>query len=69
MKPEQLKDKKWDGICPVPECGCYHHDEDNWYTERDIKSAVKWLKQELKRIEYDKVSIIETINEAFEDVM
>ena len=38
-----LYDKKWDGICPVPECNCFHQDENDWLSTRDVKEAIKEL--------------------------
>jgi len=43
------------------------------YQTQDIKSAVEWLKEELKkhndRPQYNKEWVIELINKAFEDVI
>jgi len=38
-----LKEKEWDGICPVPKCNCFHQDEYNWIKSEDIKQFLKDL--------------------------
>jgi hypothetical protein len=74
MEPKQLKGKRWtttmenkDGYDEVRKC----------YFEEDVKSAVEWLKDELKKhfwVEAEKEYVIpfeelpETIDEAFHDV-
>jgi len=49
--------------------GGHHH----FFDGDDIKSAVEWLKEELKkhndRPQYNKEWVIELINKAFEDVI
>ena len=42
-----LYNKKWDGICPVSECNCFHQDENDWLSTRDVKEAIKELKARL----------------------
>lgn len=39
------------------------------YSEEDILSAVEWLKDELINKNYDGKTLIEIIDEAFEDVV
>ena len=43
------------------------------YKEEDVKSAVEWLKEELKkrddRLQYNKKWVYKLIDEAFEDVL
>ena len=64
MTPEPLKGKK-DYV--IEDC------KDTFFAEEDVKSAVEWLKEELKkhndRPQYNKEWVIELINKAFEDVI
>ena len=72
-----LSDKKWNGICPVPECNCFHQDENDWLSTRDVKEAIintqKRLIGELenrKRIHTKKHNRVRTqvlINRIFEE--
>ena len=65
MKPEPLKDKEITGQIKGKNV-------DRLYDERDVKSAVEWLKEELKkrddRLQYNKKWVYKLIDEAFEDV-
>lgn len=66
MKPEPLKGKR----IPITCCGLSVCDVvDYQYKEKDIRSAVEWLKDEIINKNYDGKTLIEIIDEAFEDVV
>lgn len=44
-KEFNLKEKIWDGICPVPECNCFHQDEHDWLNVKDVQEFIKRLKE------------------------
>ena len=60
-----LYDKKWDGICPVPECNCFHQDENDWLSTRDVKEAIKELENELELQQVPKRTIYLILKQVF----
>ena len=75
MKPEPLKNKRMDLFYKTNECdNCVTHPKGDFCRVIAIKSAVEWLKAELKEnMIYlhrgDKTYLFKQIDKAFEDVI
>lgn len=49
MTDKPLNQKRWNGKCPVPECGCNHQDEYYWVNWLEVEAAVDKFKKRIKK--------------------